>query len=189
MRYNNDNKNFRCYDVTGSGEILDANTCLIFFFAVSSSQVKTDAKYVFSSCGTQRSSGIWPSRKKRSLMENGSFGFFANNNLTESHLAMLSVRNKRQVTTTTASTSATTTAVTTTILTTTTTTITTTTTYSMAAHETMREVTCVNWHSAADNYWKWEQEVPEHCYRKHSKIKNCLSPFFFERVIFPFASC
>ena len=31
MRYNNDNKNFRCYDDTGSGEILDANTCLIFF--------------------------------------------------------------------------------------------------------------------------------------------------------------
>ena len=48
----------------------------------------------------------------------------------------------------------------------------------MAAHETMREVTCVNWHSAADNYWKWDQEVPEHCYRKYTKIKNCLSPFF-----------
>ena len=128
MRYNNDNGGFRCYDVTGSGEILDANTCLIFFFAVSSSQVKTDAKYVFSSCGTQRSSGIWPSRKKRSLMEKGSFGFSANNNLTESHLSMLSVRSKRQVTTTTASTSATTTAVTTTVVTTTTTTITTTTT-------------------------------------------------------------
>ena len=106
-------------------------------------------------------------------MGDGSFGFFANNNLTESHLAMLSVRSKRQVTTTTASTSATTTAVTTTILTTTTTTITTTTTYSMAAHETMREVTCVNWHSAADNYWKWDQEVPEHCYRKYPNSQKC----------------
>ena len=32
MRYNTDNGGFRCYDETGSGEILDANTCLIFFW-------------------------------------------------------------------------------------------------------------------------------------------------------------
>ena len=95
----------------------------------------------------------------------------------ETIFGILRVRSKRQVTTTTASTSATTPAVTTTVVTTTTTTITTTTTYSMAAHETIREVTCMNWHSAADNYWKWEQEVPEHCYRKHSNIKNCPFPF------------
>ena len=31
MRYNSDNKGFRCYDETGSSKILDANTCLIFF--------------------------------------------------------------------------------------------------------------------------------------------------------------
>ena len=31
MRYNNDNGGFRCYDETGSGEILDAITCLNFF--------------------------------------------------------------------------------------------------------------------------------------------------------------
>ena len=43
----------------------------------------------------------------------------------------------------------------------------------MAAHETMREVTCVNWHSAADNYWKWDQEVPEHCYRKYPNSQKC----------------
>ena len=30
MRYN-DKGQFRCYDETGSGEIPDANTCLIFF--------------------------------------------------------------------------------------------------------------------------------------------------------------
>ena len=51
----------------------------------------------------------------------------------------------------------------------------------MAAHETMREVTCVNWHSAADNYWKWDQEVPEHCYRKYPTSQKCRSCSLLKR--------
>ena len=47
----------------------------------------------------------------------------------------------------------------------------------MAPHETMREVSCVNWHSSIDNYWKWDQEVPQHCYRK------CHDAFFSRRKI------
>ena len=58
----------------------------------------------------------------------------------------------------------------------------------MAAPETMREVTCVNWHSAADNYWKWDQEVPEHCYRKYPKSQKCRSCSLLKRSHNTFSS-
>ena len=53
----------------------------------------------------------------------------------------------------------------------------------MAPHETIREVSCVNWHSSADNYWKWDQEIPDHCYRK------CHHPFCSIRIIFIVVNC
>ena len=78
---------------------------------------------------------------------------------------------KRPITTTTSTTTTTqTTSITTTIPTTTTTTTDTTTTATiapwMAPQETIREVTCVPWKWTDTTYWKWDFEIPEHCYSK-----------------------
>ena len=91
---------------------------------------------------------------------------------------------KRPITTTTSTTTTThTTSITTTIPTTTTTTTTTDTTTTttlapwMSPHETIREVTCVPWKWMDTTYWKWDVEIPEHCYSKSPFHISSLAQF------------
>ena len=95
-------------------------------------------------------------------------------------LQYIAFKEPTTTTTTTSVTTTTTTTITAIIITTTptastTTTPTTTTTTAepwMAPHETIREVTCVPWKWTDTTYWKWDLEVPEHCYSESPLIQG-----------------